>query len=641
MAERYDLIVVGAGAAGMMAAGTAAEQGLRVLLLDKNARPGRKLMITGKGRCNVTNRCGAAEFLESVCTNARFLTGAINRFPPERMIRFLEDHGVPLKTERGNRVFPVSDHASDIVDALADYVKRSGVSFSNETVRVIARENGCFSVQTDKGTRQGTNVLLATGGLSYPGTGSTGDGYRFARAFGHEIVETGPSLVPIETVEEDLFEMQGLSLRNVTLTVTKRSAKKPVYEELGEMLFTHFGVSGPLVLSASSHMRGDLGEYSMSVDLKPGLDREQLDARLLRDFSEYSNKDFINALSDLLPQKLIPVLVRRSGIPAHQKVHQITKAQRESLLDQIKAFSFRPKRFRPVDEAIVTTGGVRVREIDPKTMQSKLVDGLFFAGEVMDVDAYTGGFNLQIAFATAVAAAQAVIERKKQENKTMISIAIDGPAGAGKSTMAKAIAKELEYIYVDTGALYRAVGCYALRCNVDTTDVEKVTELLPQIRVELKYLDKVQHVFLNGEDVSTEIRLPEMSMAASNVSAIPSVRSFLFDLQQNMAKENNVVMDGRDIGTVVLPNAQIKIFLTASAEERAKRRMLEYEAKGQKVDFEALLAEVKQRDYNDSHRAIAPLKKAVDAVEVDTTEMDSQQTQEYLLNLVKERLKQL
>ena len=399
------IVVIGAGAAGLMAAGQAARRGRSVLMIDKNDRPARKVMITGKGRCNVTNDCDNETFLKNIRSNPRFLYSAIAGFSTADTMEFFENLGVRLKTERGNRVFPVSDRAADIVDALSAFAKSAGARYQKGRVEKI--RSGAEAVKAvvlaDGATVACTDVIVATGGESYPGTGSTGDGYRLARMLGHEVTRIRPSLIPIETEDSFCKEMQGLSLRNVTLTVTK--GKKKMFSELGEMLFTHFGDSGPLVPSASSHMDDEImGEYVLHIDLKPGLSPEQLDARLLRDFEKYKNKDFLNALGDLLPRKMIPVMVRRSGIEGTSKVHQITRQQRRNLVELVKDFTIIPKAFRPINEAIVTAGGVSVKQVDPKTMESKLCRGLYFAGEVLDLDAYTGGFNLQIAFSTGFAA---------------------------------------------------------------------------------------------------------------------------------------------------------------------------------------------------------------------------------------------
>lgn len=386
----------------MMAAITAAERGRRVTLLEHNDFCGKKLRITGKGRCNVCNDCDVKTVLQNVPRNPKFLYGALSRFTPADTMAFFEESGVPLKTERGRRVFPVSDNAHDVANALERRMKRAGVSILIADAKSVFEENSAVrGVKTAEGDIICESVLIATGGLSYPLTGSTGDGFRFARTLGHTIIEPHPSLVPLECAGPDCGEMQGLSLRNVVLTVLD-SRDKIVFTGLGELLFTHFGVSGPLVLSASAHMRGLAGgeRYRLELDLKPGLDGEQLDARLLRDFNKYKNRDFGNALGDLLPRKMIPVLLRRCAIPPETKVHSVTREQRRRIVQNLKAFRISVTRPRPIAEAVVTSGGVDAGEIDPRTMGSKLVHGLYFAGEVIDVDAFTGGYNLQIAWST-------------------------------------------------------------------------------------------------------------------------------------------------------------------------------------------------------------------------------------------------
>ncbi|MEM1485934.1 NAD(P)/FAD-dependent oxidoreductase [Oscillospiraceae bacterium PP1C4] len=407
---KRNVILIGAGAAGLTCAGFAAQRGLKVTVLDKNARPARKVLITGKGRCNVTNNCPPDDFIKNVRTNPRFLYSAIHAFSPDDAMALFEGLGVPLKTERGNRVFPISDKAMDIVDALVRFAKNEGARLvQQERVTAVLCQDGAVSgVKLESGeTLPADAVVIATGGLSYPLTGSNGDGYRLAKTLGHTVVPQRPSLVPIVTAEPWCTDMMGLSLKNVTLTI-KDGKNKVVFSELGEMLFTHFGVSGPLVLSASSYMTGEINNYRLTIDMKPGLDEHQLDARLLRDFDEYKNRDFGNSLDQLLPSKMIPVMVRLSGIPADTKVNSITREQRKQLASLIKALPLTPKKFGPIEEAIITSGGVSVKEINPKTMESKLINGLFFAGEVIDVDAFTGGFNLQIAYSTAYLAAQNV-----------------------------------------------------------------------------------------------------------------------------------------------------------------------------------------------------------------------------------------
>lgn len=395
-----DVIVIGGGAAGCMAAVHAARFGKSVIVFEKNERTGRKLRITGKGRCNVTNNSSMEEHMKNIPVNPRFLYSSYSSFCAEETMVFFEELGVPLKTERGNRVFPVSDKADDVADALDREMKKLGVKLIHKRVSGLVIEDGkCCGVIAGKEEFRSESVLIACGGKSYPNTGSNGDGYALAEMAGHTITDIKPSLVPLVSPDKYCAEMMGLSLRNVTLKLFDR--EKLIYSELGEMLFTHFGVSGPLVLSASSHIRDmQPDRYTLKIDLKPGLTPEQLDLRIQRDFSENLNRDFANGIRKLLPAKLIPVVVRLSGIPAEQKVNGITREQRRKLGELIKEFPVRISAFRPVDEAIITSGGVSVREINPKTMESKLISGLFFAGEVIDVDAYTGGFNLQIAFST-------------------------------------------------------------------------------------------------------------------------------------------------------------------------------------------------------------------------------------------------
>lgn len=400
-----DTIIIGGGAAGCFAAVWAARMGRSVLVFERNERLGRKLRITGKGRCNVTNNSPTEEHMRNIPVNPRFLYSAFSMFSAEDTMSFFEELGVPLKTERGNRVFPVSDRADDIADALGREMKRLGVKVVHKRVsRLIIEDGVCCGVRAGGEEYRSGAVLIACGGKSYPKTGSDGDGYTLAESAGHTVTELKPSLVPLTSPDKFCAELMGLSLRNVTLTLYDR--EKPIFSEMGEMLFTHFGLSGPLVLSASSHIRDmQPDRYRAVIDMKPALTPEQLDARIQRDFAENLNRDFVNGIRKLLPAKLIPVAVRLSGIPAEQKVNGITRDQRKKFGELLKAFPVRISGFRPIDEAIITSGGVSVKEIDPRTMGSKLMPGLFFAGEVMDVDAYTGGFNLQIAFSTAYTAA--------------------------------------------------------------------------------------------------------------------------------------------------------------------------------------------------------------------------------------------
>ena len=378
-----------------MAALTAARCGASVLLLERNQKLGRKLYITGKGRCNVTNDCSVSDFLQNVPRNSRFLTSAVTRFPPEEVKAFFERCGVPLKTERGDRVFPCSDKAADIIDALLRALRRERVDILQDRAVGLRREDGSLlGVEGEHGFYACKAVILATGGVSYPLTGSTGDGYDLAASAGHTILPPRGSLVPLEAEQDFCARMQGLSLRNVAVQV-KNSKKKVVYAGLGELLFTHFGLSGPLILSASAHMRDfDRDHYYLLIDLKPALDEEKLDKRLLRDFEENANRDFHNVLEGLVPRLMAPVLAELSGVPGDTKVHSVTKAQRRRLLELLKGLRVDIKGPRPVEEAIVTAGGVKVSEVDPKTMASKLAPGLFLTGDLVDVDAYTGVFNL-------------------------------------------------------------------------------------------------------------------------------------------------------------------------------------------------------------------------------------------------------
>lgn len=396
------IIIIGGGAAGLIASATAAKRGEDVTVIEKNSRPARKVMITGKGRCNVTNACfDLDDLINSVVTNKRFMYSAFSSFMPYDTIALIEEMGVPTKIERGNRVFPESDKAVDIVDALVKNAKQSGVKFVEGTVTSFNTENNVIkSVNLADGTIvDGDAFAICTGGLSYQSTGSTGDGYRLAESVGHSITDIEPALISLVASNGFVPKLQGLSLRNISIKLL--DGEKEIYSDFGEMLFTHYGVSGPVILSASSHMTHPKEHnYKIIIDLKPALDEQTLDKRIQRDFAENTNKDFINSLSKLLPNKLIPVIVKLSGIEPSEKVNQITKAQRQNLVHLLKNFTVNISDFRPINEAIITSGGIDVKEINPKTMGSKIIDNLFFAGEVIDVDAYTGGFNLQVAFST-------------------------------------------------------------------------------------------------------------------------------------------------------------------------------------------------------------------------------------------------
>ena len=406
------VVIAGGGAAGMFAAVTAAENRHEVHIYEKNEKLGKKLFITGKGRCNLTNACDMEELFEAVCTNRKFLYSAFYGFTNQDTIRFFEECGLKTKVERGNRVFPVSDHSSDVIGALQRKLRSLGVKVHLNTgiKEILVKDGRADGVKTEEGDIiRADAVVIATGGLSYQSTGSTGDGYRFARELGHKVTELSPALVPLNVKEDTVKNLQGLSLRNVRAGVY--DGKKCLYEDFGEMMFTHFGVTGPLILTASSQIQKQLGKHELLlvIDLKPALSEEQLDKRLLRDFEESKNKQFRNSLSGLFPAKLIPVMVELSGISPEKKVNEVSKEERHRLLHLMKNFELTITGLRDYNEAIITKGGVHVKEVNPATMESKLVSGVYFAGEVLDLDAVTGGFNLQIAWSTAHAAGESIL----------------------------------------------------------------------------------------------------------------------------------------------------------------------------------------------------------------------------------------
>ncbi len=400
--------VIGGGPAGMMAAAVASKKGHKTVLIEKNKMLGKKLLITGKGRCNLTNDADMEEFIKNTPVNASFLYSAFYSFTNQDLINLINKLGVKTKVERGGRVFPESDMSKDILNAMKKLLSNYGVKiYQGEVKDIEISENEKKIIFADNKCLRCDKIIIATGGASYPLTGSTGDGYRFAKKMGHTVTPLKPSLIPIETNEDYARVMQGLSLKNVELSVYKKNKK--IFSDFGEMLFTHFGISGPIVLSASSHMRNDdFDDYKIFIDLKPALDENTLDKRILRDFEEFKNKDFVNSLKNLLPIKLIPVIVNLSGIFEHKKVNEITKEERRCLVELIKKFPLTVKGFRPIEEAIITSGGINVKEINPSTMESKIIPGVYFAGEIIDVDAYTGGFNLQIAFSTGYLAGKNV-----------------------------------------------------------------------------------------------------------------------------------------------------------------------------------------------------------------------------------------
>lgn len=412
-----NIVIIGGGAAGLMAAIAAKRDNTKITVIEKNSRPARKVMITGKGRCNVTNNCDVSVLIKNSVRNGKFLYSAFSCFNAQDTIDFFESRGVPLKTERGNRVFPVSDKAVDIVDALTSAAKKSTEIITGTAAEII-NQNGCVTgVKLVSGeVLPADAAILATGGESYPLTGSTGDGYAFASALGHTVVPPTPSLVRLEAREGFCTPLAGLTLKNVTLSLYKSGAKKPVLNDIGELLFTHTGISGPLVLSASAHIAGNPDDYYALIDIKPGLDNSMLDSRLLRDFSDELNRDLINALDKLLPKSLIPVIIKNAGINPHTKVNQISREERQRLIGSIKQMRITITDFGPVEEAVITRGGISTKEINPASMQSKIIKNLYFAGEVIDVDALTGGFNLQIAFSTGFLAGRSAAQNGGEEN---------------------------------------------------------------------------------------------------------------------------------------------------------------------------------------------------------------------------------
>ncbi len=407
------ILVIGGGAAGLMAAYSAALRGFDVTIAERNEKVARKVMITGKGRCNVTNATDLKGLINAVTADGRFLYSAFSMFSSEDTMNFFESAGVPLKIERGNRVFPVSDKAVDIVDALFKTARSAGAKILNCRIKDLIIQDGvCLGAVTENGTEiLADAVIVATGGLSYPTTGSTGDGYSMARKAGHTVTELKPSLVSLIAQNGFCSQLSGLSLKNVEVSLYKGDNKKPVFTDFGEMLFTHLGVSGPLVLSASAYIDDPLNnEYKLEIDLKPALTEEKLDERIRRDFLKFSNKDFINSLNELVPKSMVPVIVNLSGIEPSKKVNQITKEQRAELIKVLKHFTVNIKDLGPIEEAVITKGGIALGEVDPKTMQSKIISNLHFAGEILDLDAFTGGFNLQIAFSTGYSAGQGILK---------------------------------------------------------------------------------------------------------------------------------------------------------------------------------------------------------------------------------------
>ena len=648
------VLVIGGGAAGMMAALFAAREGERVFLLEKNEKLGKKLYITGKGRCNLTNTAETEAFLGKVFRNPRFLRSALASFDNAAMMSLLEDAGLPLKTERGGRVFPQSDTASDVTRTLEKLLRAAGVRIllNTEAVSLIIKEKRIRGAVTRENgrilARPADKVILAMGGLSYPSTGSTGDGYRLAKNAGHTVTETLPSLVPFNASFSEPVRaagltpgaLSGLTLKNVSLKLTAGGKKR--YEEQGELMFTHFGITGPLVLSASA-FAGDCvlkGEpMELSVDLKPALTEDQLDRRLIRDQKEAGRSALSTMLGGYLPRALVPVILAQAGLDGAEKAARLSREERSALIRALHGLIMTDVSLRGFPEAVITRGGVAVKEVDPRTMESKLVRGLYLAGEMLDLDAATGGYNLQIAWSTGAAAGRAAgqkeknMEEEKREERTNRHIAIDGPGSSGKSTIAKLVAKETGLIYVDTGAMFRGMAIHFLRQGLDASDEAGITAACADADVTIAYEDGVQQVYLNGENVTPYLREEKTGQMASASSVYAPVREKMKELQQKLAREKDVVMDGRDIGTVILPDAYLKIYLTASAEVRAERRYRELLEKGQEADLETIRKELEERDYRDMHREIAPLKQAEDAVRIDSSQMTVEEVKEAVLQL--------
>ncbi len=649
------VLVVGGGAAGMMAALSAAENGAAVTLLEKNEKLGKKVYITGKGRCNLTNACGREEFFEHIRTNPRFLYSSFSRFSNESVMSLLEEAGLKLKTERGGRVFPASDFSGDVLDTLRRLLKAAGVTvlLHTEVRGLILEDDRCRGVrvrQTESGKESelaADRVILATGGLSYPSTGSTGDGLKWAGETGHRVRKCTPSLVPLNAVFENgepTGPLMGLTLKNVGASF--RQGKKTLASGFGELIFTHFGASGPIILTASGDLAapleaaGERGPVTLHLDLKPALSEEQLKERFLRESTESGApaRQVSTLLGGWMPRALIPFVLAEAGIPETEKAGALTKAARGRLLAAVKDLRLTVTGLRGFEEAIVTRGGVEAREIDPATMASRRVRGLYFAGEMIDLDGTTGGFNLQIAWTTGHAAGEAAAKEEKIMNR---HIAIDGPAGSGKSTIAKAVAARTGLIYVDTGAMYRAMAVDFLRKGLDEDDEAGISRAAEAMDVTIGYENGQQQVFLNGENVTPLLRREEVGRMASASSVYAAVRAKMKVLQQKLAAEKNVVMDGRDIGTVILPDAFLKIYMTAGVEVRARRRFDELAAKGQAPDFETICREIEERDYRDMHREIAPLKQAADAVLLDTSALNIEEVTERVLALYREKEKQI
>lgn len=628
--------IIGGGVAGLLAAVTAADHGAKVLLFEKMDKVGLKMGITGKGRCNLTNNAPIMDFIAMTPGNGRFLFSAYKRFNNMDLLSLFHTWGLETKVERGGRIFPASDDAQEVRHLFMRLLHEKQVDVHlSEPVLHIQTKKGCAAgVVTGKGTYEADAVILATGGKSYPRTGSTGDGYRLAGELGHTVTKIRPALIPLVCAEPYCRELQGLSLKNVTLALVAGGRRKS--EAFGEMIFTHFGISGPIVLTQSDVVTLWLSQgYQVTgyIDLKPALTEEVLDQRILRDLQKFRLKQMGNALSELLPRRLIDAVMKLADIPAEIPAAALKKAQRIHLRQTIKKLPLTITKARPIEEAIVTAGGISTKEVNSSTMESKIVRGLYLAGEVLDVHAFTGGYNLQAAFSMGRMAALSAAGDKTQMRK--LAIAIDGPAGAGKSSVAKILAANMGYAYLDTGAMYRAVTYEVLRREL--TEEKDIVALAAGMDMTVKPEADAMHVVVNGHDVTDYIRTPEVSARVSAVSALAGVRAAMVEIQRRQAAKGGIVLDGRDIGTTVLPHADVKIFLTASVHTRALRRFKEMTEKNPGMTLEEVEKDIQKRDWQDSHREVSPLKQAEDAVLLDNSRLTLEETAKAIMEICEKK----
>lgn len=628
--------IIGGGVAGLLAAVTAADHGAKVLLFEKMDKVGLKMGITGKGRCNLTNNAPIMDFIAMTPGNGRFLFSAYKRFNNMDLLSLFHTWGLETKVERGGRIFPASDDAQEVRHLFMRLLHEKQVDVHlSEPVLHIQTKKGCAAgVVTGKGTYEADAVILATGGKSYPRTGSTGDGYRLAGELGHTVTKIRPALIPLVCAEPYCRELQGLSLKNVTLALVAGGRRKS--EAFGEMIFTHFGISGPIVLTQSDVVTLWLSQgYQVTgyIDLKPALTEEVLDQRILRDLQKFRLKQMGNALSELLPRRLIDAVMKLADIPAEIPAAALKKAQRIHLRQTIKKLPLTITKARPIEEAIVTAGGISTKEVNSSTMESKIVRGLYLAGEVLDVHAFTGGYNLQAAFSMGRMAALSAAGDKTQMRK--LAIAIDGPAGAGKSSVAKILAANMGYAYLDTGAMYRAVTYEVLWREL--TEEKDIVALAAGMDMTVKPEADAMHVVVNGHDVTDYIRTPEVSARVSAVSALAGVRAAMVGIQRRQAAKGGIVLDGRDIGTTVLPHADVKIFLTASVHTRALRRFKEMTEKNPGMTLEEVEKDIWKRDWQDSHREVSPLKQAEDAVLLDNSRLTLEETAKAIMEICEKK----